>query len=238
MPSAEGQIFVSYSNEDRVIVHDEIRRLERLGFGVWYDKGRLQPGRVWNKEIRQAIADCACFIVFVTRDAVRSRNVRREVRLALKIGKPFIRVNLEKVEFCPPYQSRMRGIQALERYALRRYEYEKPLSRAIADYLKVEPRPEEKVERREPERVPPPDVRPDVLPKIVFFALVLSGGGFLFLALIAIAAPYFASASPNDPLNNRLMGLVAGIFFLCVALSLEGAAFVVYRVYLRRKKNG
>ena len=233
-------IFVSYSNQDRDFVHPEITRLEGLGFPVWYDKGRLQPGRVWNEEIRHAVADCACFLMFITQDAVNSRNVRREVRHALKTRKPFVCVYLAKVELPPRYHRRikelMRRVQALERYELFRYEYEEPLSRALAEYLKIAPRPGEKNVREEKVNVPPlPGGRADVLPKIFFSALVLSGAVFFFLALVATIAPHFASASPNDPLNNRPMGIIAGIFFTAVALSLEAGAFVVYRVYLRRK---
>jgi hypothetical protein len=238
MSSAKGQIFVSYSNKDCVFVHGEIRRLEGLGFRVWYDKEGLQPGLVWGAVICKAISTCACFMVFITRDAIRSQHVRDEINQALREGKPLICVYLEKVDLPADLQGPIRSIQALERYALRKYEYEEPLNRALAEYLEVEPRLEENGAGHEQERVsPPPDVRPDALPKIVFFALVLLGGGFLFLALVVIVAPYFASASPGDPLNNRLAGLIVGIFFICIALSLEGTAFGVYRVYLKRKKK-
>ncbi|MFL6284966.1 MAG: toll/interleukin-1 receptor domain-containing protein [Pyrinomonadaceae bacterium] len=237
MSSAEGQIFVSYSNRDSDFVHGEIRRLEGLGFRVWYDKEGLQPGLVWDKVICQAISTCACFMVFITRDALRSEHVPDEIRQALGEDKPFICVYLEKVELPTDLQRPMGSIQALERYAQRRYQYEGKLSKALAEYLKVEHPPEEKDKVREQERVPPPppDVRPDPLPKIVFFVLVLLGAVMFFLALVAIIAPFFASATPGDPLGNPFVGLVGGVFFTGLALILEGGAYVVYRVYLRRK---
>lgn len=235
-------IFVSYSSKDSDFVWPEIRRLEREGYKVWYDKGELQPGRLWAEEIDRAIEKCACFIAFITHDSVESVNVCDEIDQALKAGKPFISIYWDKVELPRRFEKPMRSIQALERYSMRQpeLEYEVPLSRALSEYVeKTEPPPlENKVEGPEKETVPPSAVtRPDALPKIFFFALVLAGVIFLFLAFVAALTPYFTSPVTGDPLNSRLGGFLASLFFAVVALGLGGAAFAVHRVYLRRK-NG
>jgi hypothetical protein len=51
---------------DSRFVHSGIVPLKRQSYRVWYDKGKLQPGRVWVEEIREAIKECACFIVLIT----------------------------------------------------------------------------------------------------------------------------------------------------------------------------
>jgi hypothetical protein len=230
-------IFVSYSSKDSRFVHSEITRLERQGYKVWYDKGRLQPGRIWVEEIRQAIEECACFIVFMSEAAVNSKHVCDEIEQALKADKHFICIYWEKVELPPRFRETLRSVQALERYSMHRDEYEEPLARALAEYIKKpEPTTGEHVERLERESSPPPPhARPDMLPKIVFFALILSAGTCLFLTFVMVLIPYFASPFPGDPFNNRLAGLVTGIFFLLIAVGLSVGAFGVYRVYLRRK---
>lgn len=224
MPPPNGPfIFVSYSSKDSHFVHPEVARLERQEYRVWYDKGDLQPALIWDKEIDCAIRACACFIVFVSEAALSSAHVLDEMDKALKAGKPFICVYWEKVELPPRFKEPMRRIQALERYAMRRDEYEGPLERALSEYVKKAGDPRHK--------------RPDSLPKIVFFALLLLCVLFLFLAFEAIATPYFSSPLHDEALGSRLTGLLAGFGFAAIAVGLCAAALVLRWTHLRRK-NG
>ena len=163
--------------------------------------------------------------MFISEEAVNSENVRDELDQALKAELP------------PRFRETLRSVQALERYSLHRDEYEEPLARALAEYIKKpEPAPREEDKRLEREAFPPPaNVRPDVLPKIVFFALMLSAGACLFLIFVMILIPYFTSPFPGGPFNNHLAGLVTGLFFSPVAVGLGAGALAVYRVYLQRK---
>lgn len=240
MPLPDGPfIFVSYSSKDSDFVHAEIERLTRQGYAVWYDKGEIQPGLLWDEQIRRAIRACACFIVFITQDAVDSEHVRDEMGQALEAGKPFIPIYWEQVELPPGFEKPLRSIQALERYSMRRpeLEYEAPLSKALSEYVKkIEPPHEVRDEGLKTEAAPPADDRPpDTLPKIVFFALALFAGGLLFLAFVVALTPYFTSPTPGDPLGSRLAGFMTSLFLTCVAVILSAGAFAVHRVYLRRK---
>lgn len=238
MPLPDGPfIFVSYSSRDSYFVHPEIVRLERQRYRVWYDKGNLQPSRVWAEEIRRAIDACACFMVFITEDAVNSPNVLVEMDQALEARKPFICVYWEKVELPPRFQKPVRRIQALERYALRRHEYEGPLDRALSEHVEkteIQPGQEDEGVEREP-APPPPLAQPDVLPLIVFFALILSAGASLFVACVAALIPYVGTPRPGDPFNSPLAGFAVSIFFAAVAACLSVGAFAVHKFYLRRR---
>lgn len=235
-------IFVSYSSKDSDFVHPEIRRLEGQGYKVWYDKGELQPGRLWDIQISWAIKECACFIVFITQDAVDSAHVCDEIDQALQASKPFICIYLEKVEVLPSrFREQLRSIQALERYALRRFEYEEPLGRALLEY--IQPVRPEQPEEAEPEKAPAlllPDTRLTTLPKLLFFMLLLLALSFLFLATITMIIPFLAAADPNDPksivLSDKSVGFMVGFFLIGIALIFGGGALAVKRIYLRREK--
>jgi hypothetical protein len=141
----------------------------------------------------------------------------------LRARKPFISIHWEKAKIPLGYREPMRRRQALERYALLRHEYEEPLSRALSPY------------KRPGFGSPalPPAARPDSLPTIVFFMLVLLAVTSVLLAALLTAAPHLIHMPPSGPLDNRLVGLLTGLLFVCIACGLGGAAFAVHRVYLR-----
>ena len=230
-------IFVSYSSKDTSFVHSEIKRLERQGYRVWYDKGELQPARFWDDEIRQAIAACTCFIVFITEDSVVSYNVCDEIEQALQANKPFIGVYWDNVVLPRDLQAPVRRRQTLDRYSMHQSAYEEPLEKTLSEYIPVTvpPTPQE----REIAPLLAPSVPAgDMLPKLVAFGLAFLGALLLFVGVVAIVTPNIISAkSPDDFLNNRLIGLIGGITFILIGLGLTGAAFAVFRVYLRRRND-
>lgn len=226
MPLPDGPfIFVSYARVDSDFVHPEIERLEEQGYKTWYDKGELQPGRLWDEEIRQAIEACACFIVFITQDSIDSKNVCKEIAQALSAGKPFISIHWEKVELPSCFREPMRSRQALERYSLLKHEYEGPLSRALSPYR----RPAFMVP------APPPDARPDALPKIVCFMLALLAVLSQLFAAVLVVTTYAISVVPGPSWLNHLVGWLSGLLFTAIACGLGATAFAVYRIYLRSK---
>ena len=235
MPIPDGPyIFVSYSNKDASFVHLEIKRLERQGYKIWFDKGELQPGRVWAEEIRQAIAACTCFIVFITEDSVVSNHVCDEIDQALTANKRFIGIYWDNVELPAGLQRLVRSRQTIDRYSMHQSSYEGPLRRALSEYITFTAPP------TEPDLRPVLSARgpsPDILPKVVFFSLLALVGLCFCLAVVVVITPNLLSAkSPDDLLNNRLLGLFGGIMFTAIAFGLGGTAFAVFRVYLRKRK--
>jgi hypothetical protein len=229
-------IFVSYANKDAGFVHAEIKRLERQGYKIWYDEGELQPARFWADEIRNAIAACACFMVFITEDAVISGHVCDEIEQALRANKPFVGIYWDNVELPAGLQKRVRSRQTLDRYSMHKSAFEEPLRKALSEYIPVTITSTQESEVV-PVIVPPSVPAPEILPRILFFGLVLFGGLSLFLAVVAVVTPNIISVrSPDDLTNNRLVGLIGGIMFMVISFGLSGAAFAVFRVYLRGRK--
>jgi hypothetical protein len=219
-------IFVSYKREDSDFVYAEIERLEKRGYKIWYDKGEIEPGLFWDSVIREAIEACACFIVFITQDSIDSPKVLAEIRQALTARKPFVSIHWEQVTLPPDLQEPILSRQLLERYALLKHEYEEPLERALSPHRRL---------GFGPRRLPPPDTRPDALPEIVFFVLILLAVLSLLFAAMLVVTPYFTTVVPGDPWLNRLVGWLSGLIFTVIACGLGGAAFAVHRLRLRRR---
>ena len=231
MPLPDGPfVFVSYSNEDKGLVHAEIKRLKGHGYQLWYDQERLQPGRFWADEIRKAITACACFMVFITEDSVVSKHVCEEIDQALSENKPFIGVYVDNVELPARLQELVRKRQTLDRYSMQS-AYEGPLSTALSEYVGPEPTDDIMLP------LPPPAPNPDILPKLVFFALIVAALISFFLAVFVNIAPPFISRSPEELKNNREVGLILGVIFVVIGLGLSGAAFAVLRRYLRKEND-
>ena len=229
-------IFVSYANKDAIFVHAEIKRLEGQGYKVWYDQGELQPARFWTEEIRKAIAACTCFIVFITEDSVLSTNVCDEIEQALNANKPFIAVYWDNVELPAGLQKIVRTRQTLDRHAMHKSAYEEPLRKALSEYIPVTHAPDRA--RDITAKLPPKAPSSDMLPRIVFFCLVVLTVVAVVLAVVSVVTPRIISVkSPDDIRNNELVGLIGGFMFAVIAMGLSGAAFAVFRVYFWKKND-
>lgn len=227
-------IFVSYSSKDTFFVRDEIKRLEREGYKVWYDQGALQLTHLWATKIREAITACTCFVVFITEDSVLSDNVCDEIKQALTEDKPFIGVYVDNVRLPDDLQTLVRQIQTLDRHSMHRSAYEERLSNALSERIRPIPPPPPPPKNK---RIAPQiDSPPDRLPKVVVFALLVGAGlSWFFAVMFNLAAPFF-SRSPEELRSNQLAGLILGIMLFVLGLALMGAAYAVFRMYLRSKK--
>src|SRR6185369_11674841 len=231
MPLPDGPfIFVSYANKDYDFVHLEIGRLKSEGYKLWYDQEGVQPSRFWADEIREAITACACFMVFITEDSVVSNHVREEITQALSENKPFIGVYWDNVELPAGLQELVRKRQTLDRHSMQS-AYEGPLSTALSEYVRPEPKDDVLLP------LPPPGPDPDILAKVVFFGLIVAALINFSLVLVVNIAPPFISKTPAELENNRFVGLISGINFAVIGLGLSGAAFAVFRKYLRKEND-
>lgn len=79
----EPYIFVSYSHADTDIVTEDLNRLHRDGFRIWYDK-KLGPSTKWRNEIGDFIENnnCKIFLLFFSKKSIASEFVCNEITLA------------------------------------------------------------------------------------------------------------------------------------------------------------
>ena len=231
-------VFVSYSSKDASFVHSEVRRLELQGYIVWYDQGELLPARFWAEEIRKAIAACACFIVFITEDSVVSDNVCDEVDQALKADKPLVGIYWDDVELPAHLQALVRSRQTLDLHSLHLSTYQELLRKALSEYVGWS-RPLGSAADTKVDVVPAisaPGAALNMLPKVLFFSLVLLVILCLVFTVVVSIVPFLVTARPDDIINNRFMAASLAVFLMGIAVVLTGIAFAVFRIYLRKRR--
>jgi hypothetical protein len=123
-------IFVSYCHQDSEGVFLDSARLHQDGYRIWYDEG-IDPGSEWPEEVAKALADATVFLVFISPNAVASRNVRNEINYALNHKKAFVAVHLFETPLPPGLELRMGDIQALLRYRTAEAFYWRKLTKAL-----------------------------------------------------------------------------------------------------------
>ena len=133
----EPYIFVSYAHKDASLVYPELVTLKNLGYNVWYDEG-IDPGGMWPEEIANAINHCAIFIVFMTPNAVNSRNVRDTINFAINKKKEFLAVHVVETELADSLQLRMGSSQCILKFSLSQDAYHLKLSQTLNLFLEIE----------------------------------------------------------------------------------------------------
>ena len=89
-------LFVSYAHKDKAQVYPLINQLHDAGIPIWYDEG-IPPSTKWLETIASKIDTCACFLVFLSNNAVQSENVKNEIIYALE------RFHKKEIKFLPVY---------------------------------------------------------------------------------------------------------------------------------------
>lgn len=84
----KNHFFISYAHEDKDYVMHLASDLQRHGFDVWRDDDRLNYGKVWQRQVENAIRTCKGLFAVMTLNAESSEWVHRELSLALEDKKP------------------------------------------------------------------------------------------------------------------------------------------------------
>ena len=110
-------IFVAYAHADAARVYQILKLLNDHRYRVWYDEG-IDPGSEWPEDVAHRLTSCATFIVFISPQAVQSRNVRNEINFALTCQVPFLAVHIEQTELPPGVQLQTGSTQAILLYTM------------------------------------------------------------------------------------------------------------------------
>lgn len=83
-------IFISHSNQDKVITEPIVERLREAGLGIWIDYENIRGGAEWLCEIEAGIARCKAVLVILSGSSVASTWVKRECLYAFQLQKPLL----------------------------------------------------------------------------------------------------------------------------------------------------
>ncbi|GAB4321448.1 MAG: hypothetical protein Kow0069_25740 [Promethearchaeota archaeon] len=103
-------IFASYAHDDARKVYPFLQRIKDGGVPVWYDEG-IPPSEEWVPLLAGKIRGCAILCAFLSKHAVKSRWVAREVEFADLQRKPIVVVRLDEKHLPDRWQFLVGGVQ-------------------------------------------------------------------------------------------------------------------------------
>ena len=101
-PARPREVFLSHSSRDRAFAAALSETLVRHGVPVWYSPTSLQGAQEWHDEIGRALARCDWFVVVLSRAAIKSDWVERELVYPLakkRYGRRIVPLLLEPCRF-------------------------------------------------------------------------------------------------------------------------------------------
>jgi len=107
-------IFVSYAHKDAQKVLPIVEVLNERGFRVWYDAG-IEAGTEWPEYIEEHLQKASVVLVFMSPNAVESKNCRNEINFALELGKDVLIVYLEDTTLLKGMRLQLNSTQSLFR---------------------------------------------------------------------------------------------------------------------------
>ena len=128
-------IFASYSHQNMREVFSVIKKLHSSRYRIWYDEG-VEPGNEWPEEVGKALLGSRQFIVFMSRTAAESRNVRNEINLATGEDKNLLVVFLEPTELSEGMRLQIGTVQFLNRFEMTENEFLDKLKKVLSNELK------------------------------------------------------------------------------------------------------
>jgi hypothetical protein len=90
-------VFISYSNHDKLTADALCAMLESHGIRCWIAPRDVTPGVDWGEAIVKAIRGCGVMILVFSSHANESPQVRREVQRAFERGLTVIPLRVENV---------------------------------------------------------------------------------------------------------------------------------------------
>ncbi|MBN1217641.1 MAG: toll/interleukin-1 receptor domain-containing protein [Anaerolineae bacterium] len=107
-------VFISYRRKDSEFVKQLHQELTSRGVAAWFDKESIEVADHWRTSIAEGIRGCKVFVLVLSPDAVESVNIRKEVDLAERHGKPIIPLMWRKTDIPVAFEYALAGIQWID----------------------------------------------------------------------------------------------------------------------------
>jgi serine/threonine-protein kinase len=126
-------IFVSYKREDLPRIGPILQHLDSGRHTLWIDK-KIPGGVEWDSYIEETIKKSSLVLLFLSRTAVESKHVRREVKFADRLDKPILSVMLEPVDLGQGLEMLLTQFQMID---ATRDDFYPLLTRSLASILEA-----------------------------------------------------------------------------------------------------
>ena len=90
-------VFISYSQDDKVWAEKVCAQLEEAGIGCWIAPRDIAPGVTWPAAITGAIRECRLMVIIFSTHANQSPHMAREIEVADNRHVPILPVRVEDV---------------------------------------------------------------------------------------------------------------------------------------------
>ena len=94
-------IFISYASQDIVAANKLCAALEAAGLPCWIAPRDVRPGEPYAAAIVEAINACRLLVLVLTKNAIDSRHVLREVERASSKNRSVLSIRLDAAELPP-----------------------------------------------------------------------------------------------------------------------------------------
>ena len=128
-------LFCSYAHEDMSKVFKIIDKINQMGYRIWYDEG-ISPGIEWPEAIGNSLLKCDQYLVFMTPNAITSRNVRNEINLAYSKNKDLLVVYLEPTRLSGGMQLQLGTVQCVNKYELTNNQFFDIINKVLNSKIK------------------------------------------------------------------------------------------------------
>jgi hypothetical protein len=108
------RVFMSYRRANANAADALVRRLENDGYGVWIDRSDIGGGAKWRAAIDKGLTESTAMILLLSKSALESDEIYKEVARAVELNRPIIPVTVEPVELHGWYKEKLGAIQYIE----------------------------------------------------------------------------------------------------------------------------
>lgn len=108
------RVFLSYRRADAKAADALVKRLKDDGYGVWIDRTHIGVGAKWRAAIDKGLNESTAMILLLSKLALESDEIYKEVARAVELGRPIIPLMVEPVELHGWYKDKIGAIQHIE----------------------------------------------------------------------------------------------------------------------------
>jgi tetratricopeptide (TPR) repeat protein len=158
-------VFISYSSIDKTVAFAACATFEAAGIRCWIAPRDVAAGSEWAEQIIDAIESARIMVLIFSSNSNESRQVRREIELAVSRGLTIMPIRMEQIEPTRSMAYYMAGVHWIDALSPPLEQHFKRMVDWIKPHLGDATRPPPEASARvEPKPAPEPAANPDATP--------------------------------------------------------------------------